>query len=467
MLATFYLFSKRHNSTLLPLSEGTDIEVALKSPTSLLRPVLELQTLLHPTSWNYCHVMEFGRYYYVSDWSYDRGVWSCALSCDLLSSWKSEILATTAQVLFSSSDVNLQALDTRIATLATFDRQISNAVFEGLTGGAELLPKGYFALTGLSDSSNWATGAATTYFMTYQQMQTFARELIEPDTWESLKQYFTTPMDGVIDCYYLPIDVSGYVDLTEDMAIKIGDYQFPTATGKAAVATNLPVKSKSITLEIPWGYDDFRRLPPYSEASLFVPYCGAKSIDPALISDVEAILIDYSVDVSTGAVQAIAYVKQEVLDEFSGNMKISLPLAQTQSRVDSIVGAIGGGITAISGFSSGNVALGATGVLSAIQSIAVPATQKLCGGMQGSILGAILGNNVTRWQQFRLAVTSRNCTDTPENMQATLGNACMKVRSLTGLTGYCQTAGASVSAAATDEELTAINAMLDSGIYIE
>lgn len=466
MLATFYVFAKRHNSTLLPLSGGTDLEVVLKSATSQRSPVIELQSQASPQGWNYCHLMDFGRFYYVTDWTYDRGVWSASLSVDVLASWKTEILATTAQVLFSSSDVNLQALDTRIATLATYDRQVEAAVFEGLTGGANLLPKGYFALTGLSDTSNWATGAATTWFLTYQQMQVFARELVEADAWESLKQFFTSPMDGVIDCYYLPIDVTSYVDLSTDMAITIGDYTF-AATGKAALATNLPVKSKSVTLEIPWGYDDFRRLPPYSEVSLFVPYCGAKSIDPALISDVEAILIDYSVDVSTGAVQAIAYVKQEVLDEFSGNMKISLPLAQTQSRVDSIVGAIGGGITAISGFSSGNVALGATGVLSAVQSIAVPATQKLCGGMQGSILGAILGNNVTRWQQFRLAVTSRDCTDTPENMKPVLGNACMKVRSLTGLSGYCQTAGASVSAAATDEELTTINAMLDAGIYIE
>lgn len=466
MLATFYVLQKRHNSTLLPLSGGTDLEVALKGATSMRSPVIELQTQTSPQGWNYCHLMDFGRFYYVSDWTYDRGVWSAQLAVDVLASYKTEILATTAQVIFSSSDVNLQAIDTRIATMATYDRQISNATFEGLLGGANTLPKGYFALTGLSSTSNWATGAATTWFLTYQQMQVFARELIEPDAWESLKQFFTSPMDGVIDCYYLPIDVTGYVDLSTDMAITIGDYTF-TATGKAALATNLPVKSKSVTLEIPWGYSDFRRLPPYSEVSLFVPYCGAKSIDPALISDVEAVLIDYSVDVSTGAVQAICYVKQEVLEEFSGNMKISLPLAQSQSRVDSIVGAIGGGITAISGFSSGNVALGATGVLSAVQSIAVPATQKLFGGMQGSILGAILGNNVTRWQQFRLAVTSRDCTDTPSNMKDTIGNACMKVRSLTGLTGYCQTSGASVAAAATDEELKSINAMLDAGIYIE
>lgn len=465
MQARFWTFSKRKNSTQVPSTDGTLVNIVLKSPCFLTSPEIEISSVT-PFSYNYCYIAAFGRYYFVSEWTALNGIWSARLTVDVLASWKAEILSGSAHVVFSSSDYDTMALDNRIPATASYTRTNAFQTFDGLPGGAQTLPRGYFALTVLAGTSNWATGAATTYFLTYTQMQSFAHQLLEPTIWESLKQWFDNPMDAIIDCYYLPVNVGEYIDLTTAQAISVADYTF-TATGYLAQVTNLATKSHHTTLEIPWGYNDFRRMSPYSEVSMFVPYCGAKSLEPALIADVEQILIDYSVDVSTGAVQAIAYVKQEVLAEFSGNMKISLPVGQSQSRVDSIVGAAGGAITAISGFSTGNVALGATGVLSAIQSVAVPASQKTMGGMQGSVLGAILGNDVSRWQQFRIQVTSRETTDSPDNMRPIQGNVCSKVRSLNGLTGYVQTYGASISAAATDGELSQINLLLDGGIYFD
>lgn len=464
MLAEFYVFSKRHNSTAIP-GEGTQLEVRLKGACSVLRPVIELQSRM-PTAFNYCFLPDFGRYYYVGDWTYEENVCTTVLTVDLLASWKSQVLATNALVIFSSTAYDPLAVDNRIAATAGYDRQVNMADFAGFRGGAQVTPQGYFGLTVLAGTSVWATGGATTFFCTYTEMQKFARELLEPTMWEALRQFFNNPMDGIIDCYYLPIDVGEYLDLTTSQAISVGDHEF-TATGKLAQNTNLAVKSRHATIDIPWRYHDFRRLSPYSEVTLFVPYCGSKTLSAELLSDVEAVLIDYSVDVNTGAVQAIAYVKQEVIEEFSGNMKIQLPIGQSQSRVDSIVGGVGGAVTAIGGFSSGNVALGATGVLSAIGSVLTPQGQKTCGGMQGSILGAILGNDVNRFQEFRLAVTSRDTTAEPADILAVQGNVLNGVRQLSELSGYVQTSGAHVQAAAYDSELQQIDAMLDAGIYIE
>lgn len=465
MLCEFWTYGKRHNSTKVPGEPGQEMDIHLKAPCSILSPTIELQGQ-DPGSWNYAYVADFGRYYYVGDWTYDRGTWTASFRVDLAGSWKPYIQATDALVVFSSSTYNLQAIDNRIAADASYYRQVESADFVGFSGGAQVTPQGYFGLTVLAGTSTWATGGATTFFCTYQEMQDFAHELLEPTMWESLKQFFNNPMDGIIDCYYLPIDVSQYVSLTTPQAISVGDHEF-TATGRLAQATNLAVKSKHTTIGIPWRYQDFRRLSPYSEVTLFVPYCGSKTLSAELLSDVEAVLVDYSVDVNTGAVQAIVYVKQEVVEEFSGNMKIQLPIGQSQSRVDSIVGAVGGAVAAIGGFSSGNVALGATGVLSAIGSVITPQGQKVCGGMQGSILGAILGNEVNRWQEFRLAVTSRGTTDEPDNIRPVQGNVLNRAMSLGLLTGYVQTAGAHVSAPAYDQELQQLDAMLDSGIYLE
>lgn len=461
----FYNHNKRNNSTKLP-TEGTTINCLLKDNCSITTPVLELKIDSSPC-YNYAYIADFGRYYYVSDWTYYRGIWSCSLNVDVLTSWKSNILDTTAQVLFSSSMYDLDILDNRIAAIGEYTRQNETASFKGALSGQNTSPDGTFALVALSNSSTWATGASTTYFMTYQQMQLFARELVSPTVWEGLKQFFNNPMDGIIECYYIPLNISDYIDLTVDGPIQIGDYEFPTATAKKAISTNLALRSFTTQIAIPWVYDDFRRLSSYSQLSLFVPFCGAKAIAPELVYNIDALYIDYSVDVTTGNVQAIVYNKEEALEEFSGNCKVTLPIGQTQSRVDSIIGATGGAITAVAGFSTGNVALGATGVLSAIGSVVTPANNRTMGSMNGSVLGAILGNDLLRWQKFRLSITSRLTSDEPENIRAICGNALNKVVSLSTLTGYTQTINASVTAPAKESEITQINTFLDSGIYIE
>lgn len=465
MNVLFYNHAKRNNSTKLP-TEGVNIPCVLKDECSVTSPVLEIKTAERPT-YNYAYIADFGRYYYVNDWTYYRGIWSCTLSVDVLTSWKSNILETQAQVLFSSSLYDLDVIDNRVASIGTYKRESNTADFIGTLSGQNDTPSGTFAINALSDSSTWATGATTTYFMSYQQMQVFARELVSPTVWEGLKQFFNSPMDGIIECYYIPLDITKFIDLTVDGAVNIGDYTFPTATAKKAVSTNFALTSYTTSIDIPWLYNDFRRLAPYTEITLFVPFCGAKPINPEMVYNIDRLFIDYSIDVVTGNIQAIVYNKEEVLEEFSGNCKITLPVGQTQSRTESVIGATGGAITAIAGFASGNVALGATGVLSAISSVITPAAVKTTGGMSGTVLGAILGNDTKRWQKFRLSATSRDTSDEPENMRAIVGNALNKVVSLSTLTGYVQCYGASVNAQATSGEISMINEYLNSGIYIE
>ena len=461
----FYNHAKRFNSTLLPTG-GDSIACVLKDSCSIISPVLELKTATKP-SYNYAYISDFGRYYYITDWNYDKGIWSCSLSVDVLTSWKDAIKATKAQVLFSSSLYNMDVMDNRLASIGSYTRESETADFVGTLSGQNTTPSGTFALNALSNTSTWATGAATTYFMNYQQMQLFARELVSPDVWESLRQFFNNPMDGIIECYYIPLDISQFISLTVDGPVQVGDYTFPTATAKKAVSTNLALKSFTTSIVIPWHYSDFRRLTPYTELSMFVPFCGAKPINPEMVYNIDKLFIDYSVDIVTGNVQAIVYNKEEVLEEFSGNCKITLPVGQTQSRAENVIGATGGAITAIAGFASGNVALGATGVLSALSSVITPASVKTTGGMSGTVLGAILGNDLKRWQKFRLSTTSRDTADTPGNMRSTLGSALNKVTVLSNLTGYVQCYGASVNASATSGEIASINDYLNNGIYLE
>lgn len=465
MNATFYRFQKRSNSTLAPSDSGTMVDVTFKETAGLSRGRIELAQRL--TNMNYCRIEELGRYYFINEWTYDHGRYIADITCDVLSSFRTYIRNTTARVIFSSSDYDLDAIDTRINALGGYDRQTNSEPFAGALAGQQIVPSGTFVLNVLNNSSVWATGVSTAYYLSYQQMQLFARAILDPGFWEELKQYFSNPMDGIIDCYYIPLDLSQYVDMTAEVQIQIGNYVVPGVTARCAQATSLAAKSKRGTIAIPWRYADFRNLSPYTEITMFVPFCGAKDISPELTYGAEQLLYNYSVDPTTGAIQCIVYIKGEVLQEFSGNCRITLPVGQTQSRVDSILGAGAGVVTAAIGAATGSPTAVAGGVLSAIQSVVTPASIKMMGGMSGSILGAILGNDTSLWQQFHLSVTARDTSCEPLDLNAVQGNPCNRVRTLSGLSGYVQTDAASVAAPCLEQERAQINLMLNSGIYLE
>src|SRR5574344_93009 len=112
MNVQFYTHKKRNNSLKLP-TDGVTIACALKDNCSVTSPVLELKIDGYP-AYNYAYIPDFARYYYVNDWVYYRGVWSCTLTVDVLTSWRSNILGTTAFVEYSSSNYSMDYTDNRV-----------------------------------------------------------------------------------------------------------------------------------------------------------------------------------------------------------------------------------------------------------------------------------------------------------------------------------------------------------------
>lgn len=464
MEVEFWNFSKRENSTKRPTENSTKVNFVYKNSTDLHNPIIEVATDV--TSYNYAKINNI--YFYVENVdTYTRNIWTVNLRIDLLATFKTEILNTKAQVIYSSSQYNINALDDRIVASGEYDRQASTASFVGTLANQHITPSGTFAVTAISNNTNWASGVATIYFMTYQQMQKFADELVDATTWEGIKQFFQNPMDAIIECYYLPIDISQYTQLSTEGDVIIADYKFPETKARRPLATSLIGNSHTAQIDIPWLYNDFRRLSPYTELSLFVPFCGSKVIAPEMVYNIDRLFIDYTVDVSTGNIQAIVYNKEEVLEEFTGNCKVSLPIGQSQTRVSSTVGFVGGVATAITGFTTSSVISGVSGINWALSSVATPTVNKTMGAFNGSPIGAIIGNETKRWQTFRLSITSRMTTDEPDNIRPIIGNVLNKVVTLSELSGYVQTNNVSVDIPTYKHEITEINNTLNGGAYIE
>lgn len=105
--ATFYTFSKRDNSTARPTGTGHPYNCTAKAPLTITAPRLQLQlaggAAANPSTWNYCYIAAFSRYYWVNEWTNEGPLWTAALSVDALASWRTEIGAQSLYVLRSSA----------------------------------------------------------------------------------------------------------------------------------------------------------------------------------------------------------------------------------------------------------------------------------------------------------------------------------------------------------------------------
>ena len=95
----FYTFSKKENSTKRPTGAGTVLSCNIKSRSSIVNPFIELKT--NPTAFNYCYIPSFNRYYYISDITFDSGLWLVTCRIDVLATYKTEIGNTSMYILRS------------------------------------------------------------------------------------------------------------------------------------------------------------------------------------------------------------------------------------------------------------------------------------------------------------------------------------------------------------------------------
>lgn len=80
-------------------SQSTINNVALKRDTSILRPVLLLNTNLSIFQYNYMYISEFGRYYFIDDIrSINDNLWEISAHVDVLETYKTQILANNAVI---------------------------------------------------------------------------------------------------------------------------------------------------------------------------------------------------------------------------------------------------------------------------------------------------------------------------------------------------------------------------------
>lgn len=453
-------FSKRENSTKIPASSPTVFNVVLKAPCSMDTPVFLINA--ESFDFNFCQYAGNGHYYWITDITSERNdLWSVACAVDVLATFKDEIQATTAWVQYSSQSYNLNIVDKRLPTplgVTTFFTEPATPTFD---------EDGFYVLCAAGVGYSGNTGGFTQmYGMSASRLISLAERFFTLDDFiTDIRDYFRSPYDSVVEVYWVPFVMSKYGG--GDDTIYLGNYNMGI-NGEAIVQRN---SRDVVTMTITHPYGDFRDAFCCSY-TLYLPFYGYIDINAQDLYGFTTMTVEIVTDLYDGGVVYKIYASNESGNQVSVgtygvNVKGSIPVGQGTGL---------GNFTSIAGFITGNTlpilalgttlvertvrALGGFGSFSSITEDLYTTQPKASGSFSGTAMAKLKLN-------VELAITYRNTTESPTAQNAIRGNACGKTLSLGSLSGYVQTAGASVSIDGELDHARRINAYLDGGVYLE
>lgn len=479
--AIFYSFSKRKNSTKAPTGSGDSYNVSLKSGTSLLSPTLLLNIASRP-SYNYLSFE--GRYYFVTDIvSVRNDLWEISCTVDALASWKTEIGNTTAYIMFATGGRN-DIIDPRINMESDVIIHNQDASIPGLTISSMGVGTVVLSVTGV--------GSFGDYIVSYADV---AHMIEGVDTWwnsqgyttmeDTLRQFFYggSAAENIKNCIGLPYSIT-YGDYSGNIGpaqqLYLGQYP-ATNNGNPIMVNriNWSIVKKSVSVTIPWEYNDWRRHSPYTQVSLYIPFIGLLNVNADEIVGASAFDIDFSFNISSGDISVEVSIDNpyKIIATCSANVAQGMTFGSAAVNGGQIASAIATGVAAFAAAgvtvaSGGSLALGAAGLFGGAYSIINGAISANGGVPTGG--GGLNGSAVQGLYDKILVMTySRVLTDTQSSLNSLMGKPMMSKHTISsangssGFTGFVHTSGMCVSGNMTDSEHDLINAACDRGIYYE
>ena len=304
----FWSFTKAPNSTAQPTGTSTVFKCVSNEDFNIIEPRIPLQLgpANNPTTYNYAKISVFSRYYWVTRWAFEGGMWVAYMRVDALASWKSQIGGLSAYVLRAAADYNGDIIDTLYPRTAktVFDNdsittpwsiyQSSGTYIVGIKGNGGVKYYAFsWALFNLFFrqllSSDYVTQALGVYAITNQDMATQVNPLqyVSSVIWLPYTAATGTTVShlwvGNVDVPYVDnLGVNAYANISTD-GYDYKTYDFTLAKHPLTASRGNFVNASM------------------AEYKLTVPGFGTFTLDPLLLSDAEKITIGITVDQRTGA----------------------------------------------------------------------------------------------------------------------------------------------------------------------
>ena len=472
---SFGNFSKRRNSTKQPSGLSDQRDCKLKETTSVDHPTFIVTG--NNFHWNYAYWD--GRYYFIRDIrSAHNGLTEIDCEIDVLATYKSAILGTTAYVLYDSVS-NTELPDNRLPMKTTKTVSVASAacpLVPDASGTYILSITGSHGSTGVYKCTQSEVAALIDdlndiydNLFDYESQHpsptpptgsTDVAEWFEYWTdwvawlWGSIKYPITQLFgsgnipENIRECRYIPFNVG-----TTAGSNKIYLGTFETQQSLSKLLTDTVVRSTSVS--IPWQASDFRRRSPYTAVYLYIPYIGMVRLSSENLVGQSSVSVSYAISVRDGSVICTVSSGSEVLGQYPGNVGCSIPIGFSNTSLAKAGQAVIEGAV-----SAANKNLGGVGMAALNFGDAITPNFTSIGGLDG-IAGIASPQNIVCYTVFHDTIAAPN-TD----LQV-IGSPTMCSKSLGGLTGFVQCLDAHVEADAMGEELAEIDSFLNSGIFIE
>lgn len=467
LTATFYTFSKRQNSTKVPTGVvGTDFSITLKQPTSLNSPVF----LLNTDTFNFNYCLFNGAYYFVTDTvSVRNDIWEVHCTKDVLATYRAQILASTAFVLYDTS-ANTELADTRLAMNSTVTYSTSSTEIEELSGGGVYL----LCCVGQSSTDTWVLSGSPNDVTNAIESEIFNNLLanepgVEADIMTQIsytvswaKGFLTQLLssgkapDCIRACYWVPWALSGD---TQPEEIYLGDFQTNVYARK--ITNNNVVYSKTVT--IPWQYSDWRRLPPYTRVYVYIPFIGYIELSSAALIGGNTIQVEYSIAKRTGALSVLLSAGGHIIGKYNGDSATTIAVGSSNiTPMQSATGLVQIAGSAATMFAGSGVAAGVAGLMGITGGI-----QNLMQAQPSCIGGYSGGADAGHTRSIKCITVCHNTNVDPASVSNTIGTPTFAPKVLSSLSGFVQTQDFSFAANAPDQDLQRVNTYLNGGAFIE
>lgn len=477
---TFYTFGKRSNSTKLPTGTGTEFTCDIMDGSGILNPTIRLNTrFADPTAYNYAQISAFNRYYFVSNWRYDKGLWWADLQIDVLASWRTSIGNWSGYVLRSSAANDGSIKDTFYPAKAnpTQETKVINL------GWQDELSNGTFVV-GIINGDNSAVGSVNYYVMTPAQFLSFCHAVYDntsdwldaaniQDISEELLKTLFNPFEYVTSVMWFPVTVP-IMPGSAKTSIPLGWWSVPAAANGVLYAEAVPAATYSVTPD-PHPQAALRgsylNSAPYTTLTLDYQPFGLIPLDASLVCGRRLDLVTY-IDYVSGV--ACLHIQTNINGDgsliYSQATQLGVPI-QISGRQPNIASMISAGVAAVTeGVAS------KPGLLNDINHVIKGLTGADIGGTVGQIASAAetgfkrltsLGSNGSRAQILSEAFLSQDYLLLTDELNADFGRPLYAVRQLSTIPGFIKCGEGHIDFPCTAQEKTMISDFLTAGFFYE
>ena len=466
----FGVVYKKHNSTFRGASGSHNIQCdcSLKEKCSVNSPAFFVDLNSSDifgsgTVLNHCYVPLFDKYYFIDNWTYDRGKWLAECSIDVLATWRTSIGNSSQYVLRSSNQSDGTIFDAMYPvknSISYTTSSVSNPwdIYGGTYvigtisgGGMGLGAVGYYALTSsqFHDLMTYLFNNVGSYFDLTQVAQDISIE-----TFKALYN----PFQYIASAMYLPFSLSGM--MPSQQHIDVGYWSIPVYGGRL---TTLEPYSRSFTLSWAGSHPNDNRgsyvyCNPYTRVDFdFQPF-GHFQLPSDIVYDRGGVDVAFKVDTITG--RGTCYIGGLIAPYMTVEAQVGVPIQISQMTTD-YLGAfattaqgLGNTVSAIMHGDIGKAfGEGASFIDSSIRA-QIPTLSTM--GNNGGLSSLV--------QAPEAIYTYFSLVDEDNDRN---GRPLCKQKTINTIGGYILCANASVETGGTFEENAEISRLMNTGFYYE